>query len=445
MEFKDFFQTIIESDENMPWVHYSKVPYLKFNPKQFHRDPAGYYFFPKEFKPAEMWLGYPYKFRMRLKPHANILDFSKMSMDTVWHIAKAAKVDARLKKHIEEYPKSTPVDLMHSLWSDFLRNETFVLEPSKFNAFLRKQLGYDAIFDNQGVIHSREQQLIVLNPKAIDKVVGEQVKFNGFGHFMKVVEEIKRICQDYGPVEVDKPQKRNHWGHKALVCNVEVKRSNDNYALFVISQDDQANLSKRINVHMSLSRPSLSYGVGANYSIANGEFDGDYERSLRHSLDQIFAKPVKENVEDDIEKQRGDSDHQVSHGEDGRFWGDRGAGVIIQCTKTKRYLIGLRSQYVNEPNTWGTFGGMIDEGEDPKEAVLRELDEEVGIPEKINIELFDIFESGKFKFYNFYGQVQDEFKPQLNWENSDARWFAVGDFPKNLHFGLKRLVQKLPQ
>lgn len=154
-----------------------------------------------------------------------------------------------------------------------------------------------------------------------------------------------------------------------------------------------------------------------------------------------FFKLYLENVEDDIEYQKGK--HHTSKGNDSRFWGNRGAGVLIYCEKTKRFLLGLRSEWVNEPHTWGTFGGSVDGDTDPKMAALRELAEETKYNGSINIKPIDVFESGNFKFYNFLGIVSDEFTPTLDWENEDAQWFSLNKFPQNLHFGLKRLIPKL--
>jgi len=43
------------------------------------------------------------------------------------------------------------------------------------------------------------------------------------------------------------------------------------------------------------------------------------------------------------------------------YHGNKGAGVFVFCSKTKRFLLGLRSEGVDEPNTWGIFGGALDE------------------------------------------------------------------------------------
>lgn len=127
------------------------------------------------------------------------------------------------------------------------------------------------------------------------------------------------------------------------------------------------------------------------------------------------------------------------------FWGKRGAGVLIYCSSTKRFLLGLRSKFVDEPNTWGLFGGAIDGDEKSNSAAIRELDEEIGYSGEVILRTLDIFRKGDFTFHNFLGIVPEEFSPSLDWENKTAKWFKLKDFPKNLHFGLKRLIPLLKQ
>ena len=154
-----------------------------------------------------------------------------------------------------------------------------------------------------------------------------------------------------------------------------------------------------------------------------------------------FYKLYLESIEDEILSQKGE--YHLSSGSDSRFYGNAGAGVLVYCTSTNRFLLGLRSKLVNEPNTWGTFGGKIEGDTDPKMAALRELKEETGYNGNVDLQLFDVFQSGNFKFYNFLGKVEEEFSPTLDWENESAEWFSLNDFPPNLHFGTKRLLDKL--
>jgi 8-oxo-dGTP diphosphatase len=54
-------------------------------------------------------------------------------------------------------------------------------------------------------------------------------------------------------------------------------------------------------------------------------------------------------------------------------------GLLIE-NKEGKVLLQLRDDNptIRYPNLWGTFGGQIEEGETPEEAIVRELSEELG-------------------------------------------------------------------
>ena len=124
-----------------------------------------------------------------------------------------------------------------------------------------------------------------------------------------------------------------------------------------------------------------------------------------------------------------------------QFWGNVAGGALIYCTTTKRFLILKRSQYVLEPNTWGIISGKMDDDETSIEkAVIREVKEETNYDIKDLYPSY-VFKKGSFTFYNYIAFVDREFNPKLNWENVDYRWVKLKDFPENLHFGLKLLIE----
>lgn len=63
-----------------------------------------------------------------------------------------------------------------------------------------------------------------------------------------------------------------------------------------------------------------------------------------------------------------------------------GVKIFIKNPKLNKYLFMLRDNKpaIPNPNVWGLLGGGIEDGEAPKEALLRELQEEV------NIDIYDI-------------------------------------------------------
>lgn len=123
------------------------------------------------------------------------------------------------------------------------------------------------------------------------------------------------------------------------------------------------------------------------------------------------------------------------------FWGTQAAGGVFIAQDSGRILIGFRSGDVLQPHTWGSFGGAMDEGEDPAVAAKREMVEETGYNGPMTMVPLYVFEKDTFKYHNFAALVPTEFKPQLNWENDDAQWVKFGEWPDPLHFGLAALIQ----
>lgn len=127
------------------------------------------------------------------------------------------------------------------------------------------------------------------------------------------------------------------------------------------------------------------------------------------------------------------------------FWGDVGAGILPICSATGRVLVAYRSKYVNEPHTWGVFGGKLDDPEEkPEDAAKRELTEESGYEGDFEIVPAYVFSTptGTFKYHNFIGVVDQEFEPTFDWETEKAMWITLAELkmlrPK--HFGLKGLL-----
>lgn len=146
------------------------------------------------------------------------------------------------------------------------------------------------------------------------------------------------------------------------------------------------------------------------------------------------------------EKSVRDADKEPEHAAALRktgFWGKRAAGCLFYARDTGRLLIAHRSGEVQEPGTWGTWGGAIDESEDPFEAVEREAREEAGVSG--GIELLPVWtfqHSSGFKYHNFLAVVPAEFEPRLNWETQGFEWVRPGDWPTPLHPGLRALLAR---
>ena len=128
---------------------------------------------------------------------------------------------------------------------------------------------------------------------------------------------------------------------------------------------------------------------------------------------------------------------------DDKYWGQTGAGVIFYYQNDNEILLGLRSNAVNEANTWGTIGGQVDECETPERAARREVHEEGHIKGNYKLKLLYVYKDGKFRYYNYIVPVKMKFKPKPNWEVDRFQWFNVNNLPTNLHFGVKSLLPSL--
>lgn len=127
------------------------------------------------------------------------------------------------------------------------------------------------------------------------------------------------------------------------------------------------------------------------------------------------------------------------------------AGVIPLSTRTGKILLCKRAKGQDHAGTWCGFGGMMEAGESPEEAALRELREEAGIPEtKVSLLKSGVYLKGELRFHQFVGLVDfpDTWKPSPGkghkWEVADAAWVPPEDARKlgELHPGLDAVLRK---
>ena len=117
-----------------------------------------------------------------------------------------------------------------------------------------------------------------------------------------------------------------------------------------------------------------------------------------------------------------------------------GVGAIFISVKTKRVLLNLRAPYKTHAMSWSLWGGMMEDGEQPKTALLREMEEEMGyVPDIEKIYPFDVYQSKDkhFKYYSFVCITEEEFVPILNKESAGYCWVDLGCWPKPMHQGAK--------
>ncbi|MBZ5571851.1 MAG: (deoxy)nucleoside triphosphate pyrophosphohydrolase [Acidobacteriia bacterium] len=105
--------------------------------------------------------------------------------------------------------------------------------------------------------------------------------------------------------------------------------------------------------------------------------------------------------------------------------------VAALILKDGKFLICQRTRHQTMPLKWEFPGGKIEEGEQPRDALRRELDEELGINAKIGEEVARIrhdYKTGSSVELRFY--VVREYQGEI--ENRifrDLRWAGRGELP----------------
>jgi hypothetical protein len=267
------------------WIHFSKAPYLKINPSQFHNDPSGIYLFPESFEPVGHWDTYPYKFVVEVPSSLRVLDLAKMSrqqaIDFVEH--HLGPLDEDDKKKLE-----TVENYQDRVWEMVWNSSKFLGKPAKWNKALR-DLGYDAVFDDTGSIHNSEVQLIVLDPRKIKIVQMITQSDSGYEDVLFVMEHVVRYLKPHGKVEVSVPKKIKKYGETKIQGDIIFETDSSKLHLIVYpsyrNKDDLKPYA--INVSVSYSEPSLGMGAGAEFSRTKRSFD-EIEKNLDWVLKKIL-------------------------------------------------------------------------------------------------------------------------------------------------------------
>ena len=183
-----------------------------------------------------------------------------------------------------------------------------------------------------------------------------------------------------------------------------------------ITRDTALRWAELLNSGRTITQIAQQYGVD--------------RKTVRYHL-QKLQQSLSENS---------DEEHRAQLQRTG-FWGAQGAGCLFLALDTRRICIAHRSEHVEQPNTWGTWGGAIDRGESPETAVQREAREEAGYSGEMKLEPLYVFKhSSGFTYYNYLAIVESEFKPQLDWETQGYNWITYPRWPQPLHPGMKLLL-----
>ena len=123
--------------------------------------------------------------------------------------------------------------------------------------------------------------------------------------------------------------------------------------------------------------------------------------------------------------------------------------ALIALDPEGRILLQRRT----DDGTWGLPGGLLEIGEAPEEAVVRETKEEMGL-EIDEVELFDVF-GGSELYHDYPGQgrvysVSVAYiargitgEPRVDGDEvAEARFFSVDDVPSNIERGCRPILSR---
>lgn len=123
-----------------------------------------------------------------------------------------------------------------------------------------------------------------------------------------------------------------------------------------------------------------------------------------------------------------------------------GAGVLIYCPKTNRFLLQKRGENITDPGQHDYFGGGVDEGETILGAAIRELYEEGGVLVSDPATLYQLAILGKkpeegLGGYHIFLRISDEefdctpaYEGDTNDEVASCDWIGKEEIGKiDLH------------
>ena len=115
------------------------------------------------------------------------------------------------------------------------------------------------------------------------------------------------------------------------------------------------------------------------------------------------------------------------------------AGAIVTDSRGRVLLLKHRFR---PGSGWGLPGGFIEQGEQPGEALRRELREEIGL-EVAELKLFSVRAFKKPKQVEIVFMAQAIESPEeLGFEIQEAGWFLPGEFPKELPLDQTELIKR---
>ena len=272
------------------WVHYTDINKLGINPKQFHMDLSGIYLFPKEFKTSgTIWKSKKYKYIVKLKENAKVLDLSTLSEDDLWAILDKLNID---KNSVYTAEKALDVD---NFWESLKNYYTISNKSRSAGAALWnkefRRLGYDAIFDDTGSIHTSEVQIVVLDPKVLTVVDVEtqNVKRGQFDRIKVCLDLLAKKLKPYGKVEVEPLKKRKEWSEKKLSLKGRLKLVLDGgkYIDWIV-EEDEANYAMRVIA----TRTNIQHMLD-NWNHYSDSVWVEYNDKSENKIEELVSRVMK--------------------------------------------------------------------------------------------------------------------------------------------------------
>lgn len=151
------------------------------------------------------------------------------------------------------------------------------------------------------------------------------------------------------------------------------------------------------------------------------------------------------------------------------YWGKAGSGILFVCPEDGTALLMLRSDKVEQPNTWNIPGGAIlntdgwhssirEEENFPDnvmwDSAVRETTEELSyFPSDYKRTGETTFHDESFFYKTYIVSVSLEEKrkideqAELNRESTNMKWFSFNNMrnisPEQMHFGLKNILEQI--